>query len=375
MTGTDDSAASAALAAIIRREIAAAGAISFARFMELALYHPEFGYYERGSAQVGQAGDFYTSVIVGPLFGELLASEFARRLESLGGDCELVEGGAHDGQLARDILSHLAEFHEEIFRRTRYVILEPSRTRADWQAEKLQAFRGKVRWARDWSEAGKFRGICFSNELLDAMPTHVFRWDAAALNWAEWGVASCENDFHWTRLPPNCENGAARALLPVLPAELQKVLPEQFTLEVSPQATAWWQQAARQLSEGWLLTADYGGTQEELLDPRRASGTLRAYRAHHYAQDPLASPGFQDLTAHVNFSATIQAGQAYGLALESLNSQSQFLKSILDHAHADPASFPSWTPARRRQLMTLLHPEHLGRAFRFLAMSRPPQSA
>src|SRR5687767_15975893 len=97
-----------ALEQVIRQEILANGSISFARFMELALYCPKIGYYERSARPVGRDGDFYTSVSVGPLFGELISLQFADWLCGLGGDsATIVEAGAHDGQLALDILMAL----------------------------------------------------------------------------------------------------------------------------------------------------------------------------------------------------------------------------------------------------------------------------
>src|SRR5687768_11117283 len=133
---------------IIRSEIGETGAISFARFMELALYHPSHGYYERHLKQTGRDGDFFTSVNVGSLYGELLAVDFARRLQSLKGPVQLIEAAAHDGQLARDILNYLAEYEKEIFRRAEYIIIEPSAARAHKQFDTLATYGGKVRWIR-----------------------------------------------------------------------------------------------------------------------------------------------------------------------------------------------------------------------------------
>src|SRR5687768_1948561 len=174
--------------------------------MELALYHPSHGYYERGLRQTGRHGDFYTSVSVGSLYGELLGVEFARRIREMTGPVKLIEAGAHDGQLAADVLGYLGEYQKDVFRRVEYVIIEPSLGRAQQQVETLLRFAGNVRWARGWEEIGEFRGICFSNELLDAMPVNVFRWDTAGRNWQEWGITNGRGSFHWKPLPPEKEN-------------------------------------------------------------------------------------------------------------------------------------------------------------------------
>jgi SAM-dependent MidA family methyltransferase len=148
------------------------------------------------------------------------------------------------------------------------------------------------------------------------------------------------------------------------------VLPDGFVVEVAPAARAWWRQAAGSLARGWLLTLDYGGEAEELLDPARVGGTVRAYWRHTVTRDVLARPGQQDLTAHVNFSALRRAGETAGLSTESAATQGEYLARIVACTTSAPGRFPAWTPARRRQLATLVHPEHLGRAFRILVQRR-----
>ena len=355
---------------IIRSEIGEAGAISFARFMELALYHPSHGYYERHLKQTGRDGDFFTSVNVGSLYGELLAVDFARRLKLIKGPVQLIEAAAHDGQLARDILNYLAEYEKEIFRRAEYIIIEPSATRAHKQFETLANYGGKVRWIRDWSELPEYRGICFSNELFDAMPVHVFRWDAPHTRWQEWGITNIRGNFQWLPLPDDKQNPNAQRLLGRLPQELLAVLPHQFTVEISPEAVSWWMRAAHSLSAGWLFTVDYGLLQDDFFQPHRARGTLRAYSKHRSGGNILDAVGEQDITAHVNFSLLISAGESAGLQTESLVHQGVFLKEIVAQIEKSPASFPLWTAMRYRQLTALLHPEHLGRSFKVLAQSR-----
>lgn len=356
---------------IIRGEIKASGVISFARFMELALYHPAHGYYERHTRQTGREGDFMTSVSVGSLYGELLGSEFAHRFSRLdAAEPVLIEAGAHDGQLARDILAYLEEYQEEAFRRATYVIIEPSASRVRAQTQTLQPFDGKVRWVKSWSELGDFHGICFSNELLDAMPVHVLRWNASRNEWMEWGVTAREEGFEWSAVPTERQSANAKKLLARLPRELLEVLPDQFTIEISPEAVSWWLQAAHALQSGWLFTIDYGLLQDDFLTPQRAEGTLRAYSRHHLHDNILGAAGEQDITAHVNFSLVIAAGESAGLKTESLTQQGNFIKTLLEQVEESPSSFPLWTPMRYRQLMSLMHPEHLGRAFKVLVQGR-----
>lgn len=347
----------------------AGGAIPFARFMELALYTPGWGYYEQPDHSPGRAGDFFTNVSVGPLFGQLLAERFAGWLESVGEPplC-LVEAGGHDGRLAADLLGHLQARHPRRFEQVQYWLLEPSATRQAWQQATLARFGGKVKWAKDWEGLpSNLRGILFSNELLDAFPAHRLGWDARQGVWFEWGVGHQCGRFVWERLgePP-------ADLIPDLPQALLEVLPDGFSTEVCPAATAWWSAAAQHLRQGWLLTVDYGLEGLEFFTPGRTQGTLRAYRQHRQVAEILAAPGQQDLTCHVHFDALRQAGEAAGLTTVGLLDQSQFLLQIAAELERAPAGRWEWTPERRRQWHTLTHPEHLGQRFRVLIQRRLP---
>jgi SAM-dependent MidA family methyltransferase len=353
---------------IIRREIQKQVVLPFDRFMELALYCPDCGYYET-KRDIGRHGDFYTSVSAGELFGQLLACQFAGWLEAMRrAECgvRIVEAGAHDGTLAADILNWLRSCRPQLFSELEYVILEPSSRRQEWQKVTLKEFTN-VRWlsafpdVRSRTPDSGLRGIIFSNELLDAFPVRRFGWDAKNKTWFEWGVAIDGDKIVWQRI----QDSEFRIQNP----ELESVLPDNYTIETSPAAENWWRGAAGILHRGKLLTIDYGDTTDEMFSPRRARGTLRAYFQHHVADDILANPGGQDLTAHVNFSAIQSAGEDAGLKTEFFGSQSKFLTAILENT-IKANSLGGWTPKRSREFQTLTHPEHLGRAFRVLVQSR-----
>lgn len=364
------------LTALLRSEIESRGVIPFARFMQLALYAPELGYYERADVLIGRGGDFFTSVSVGSLFGELLAFQFAEWAREGGagtgsGRMQIVEVGAHDGKLALDILGWMQVQRPGLFEAMEYWLIEPSARRREWQEKTLAGFGGKVRWAGDISQLPRSMSrIHFCNELLDAFPVHRLGWDAQARCWFEWGVDWEADRFVWRRMPGALplEQDASCGWL--LAAGLENVLPNGYTVEVSPAAVQWWRDAASALGHGRLLCLDYGLLEDEVFNPGRIHGTLRAFRRHRHAEDILADPGEQDLTAHVHFSTLKQAGESVGLATERLVSQAQFLTGIAAQAWADPASFGPWTPQRTRQFQTLTHPEHLGRAFRVLIQAR-----
>jgi len=353
----------------IHEEILEKGYITFARFMELALYCPDSGYYETDQKNVGRSGDFYTSVSVGPIFGQLLAFQFAAWLTPLAAASNplyLIEAGAHDGQLAQDILGALRDHHPAVFEKMNYIILEPSARRQSWQQETLQRFTGKVQWkssfsALNQSHAASLNGIIFSNELLDAFPIHRFVWDATKLIWSELGVIFENKQFQWAKIP---------GLTPKTPPKaLAAVLPDGYIIETSPAAVAWWQEAARSLQAGKLMAFDYGLIDDELYQPSRVNGTLRAYSKHHISGNVLETPGEQDLTAHVNFSAIQEAGEASGLSTDAFLTQAQFLTRVLAEMNKT-SILKNWGPAQMRQFQTLTHPEHLGRPFKVLIQSR-----
>lgn len=356
---------------IIRREIAERGVLPFARFMELALYAPDCGYYETQKESVGRRGDFYTSVSVGKLFGELLAFQFAEWFQESAISnlkFQVVEAGAHDGKLAADILSRLQARRPDIFEQIEYCIVEPSPRRQEWQRETLINFKSHVRWLTRINEqsAQRFNGIIFSNELLDAFPVHRFGWDARNKCWFEWGVADNGKKFDWAKIPGPVHDSRFTIHAP---PELLAVLPENYTIEMSPAAENWWREAAGVLENGRLMTMDYGLAADEIFSPAHPRGTLRAYFRHHISDDVLANVGEQDLTAHVDFPAIRKTGEAAGLITEQFCAQAKFLTQILAQA-AHTHSFGEWDSSDTRQFQTLTHPEHLGRAFRVLIQSR-----
>jgi SAM-dependent MidA family methyltransferase len=255
-----------------------------------------------------------------------------------------------------------------------YVLIEPSEARGAWQQETLAAFEDKIVRRPSLEDLGNrsVDGIIFCNELLDSMPAHRFGWDRDGGRWFEWGVDLDGRELRAVRMP--------HPSLPVPAAmkaggfdgfgNLLEVLPDGFTLETSPAAAAWWGAAAGALRRGRLMTLDYGGESGELMAPHRHDGTFRAYSRHHLAANPLAQPGEQDLTTHVNFSVLMRVGAEAGLTTETYQSQEAFLTGIFRAVCDSNSGFGPWTPKRTRQFQTLTHPEHLGRAFRVLVQGR-----
>jgi len=353
----------------IEEEIRRGGPISFARFMELALYAPGLGYYER-RREIGRSGDFFTSVSVGPLFGQLLASQFVQWMDSAVPNVpiQFIEAGPHDGTLAADILEWTSRHRPDVLERLEYCLLEASPARRAWQEETLRPWLSKARWCRGIeSLAEKVTGVIFSNEFLDALPVHVLAWSASRQEWEEGFVTVRDGCFGWVWQSPSVESADQQ---PKVPGALAEVIPDGFRIEVCPTAAHWWRGAAAKLKQGKLMTIDYGFVAQEQFQPARVQGTLRSFTRHHVGIDVLNNPGEQDLTAHVNFTALTCAGESAGLQTASLARQSKFLTEVFAGARLTPGIFEPWDEKQTRQFQTLTHPEHLGQKFLVLIQTR-----
>lgn len=331
----------------------------------MALYEPELGYYARETRQVGREGDFFTSVSVGPLFGGLLARRFLREWESLGSPhrWRIIECGAHDGTLAGDVLGAIRELSPPAFQALEYAIPEPLPLLQAAQRETLAAFGGKVRFIGGPDELfdDPLPGVAFGNELLDALPFHVVRWNGR--EWRECRVAaSPDGGFVW-----ETDHEIRDATLVATLEPLGNDFPENYQTEVRTNYADFLRPLTRCLSSGLLLWPDYGFARPEYYHPDRMVGTLRTFSKHRAAEDPLATPGGIDITAHVDFTAVAEAAIALGCEPLVFHNQGAWLTGnarewlLSLEGNPDPAAF--------RQFRTLTHPAHLGGSFHVLELA------
>lgn len=301
---------SAALQAQLRQAIAHAGGwLPFDDYMARALYTPGLGYYANTRTKLGRmpddGSDFVTAPELSPLFGRTLAVQVAQVLQQVPGG-EVVEFGAGTGALAADVLDGLAQLG---WVDTAYTIVELSADLRARQQARLARFGARVRWADTWPDA--IRGVVLGNEVLDAMPVKLLRFDGAA--WAERGVALQGGALVFADRPGDLR-----------PPHPGPYLPGTVT-EVHPQAEAFVRSLAAQLAEGAAFFIDYGFPEAEYYHPQRTGGTLMCHRAHRADADPLEDPGEKDITAHVNFTGIALAGQDAGLEVLGYTSQGRFL--------------------------------------------------
>ncbi len=357
----------AALVEFIREEIRRTGPISFARFMEQALYHPELGYYSSDRALLGREGDYFTNVSVGPAFGQLFAGQFAEIWKIMGEpqDFVLVEQGAHHGEFARDVLEALRNQEPKMFAALRYRVIEPFPLLRKRQQVTLAEFRDQVGWCESIDSLDSFQGVHFSNELLDALPVHLVsaRVVSDALtdfSWMERRVALDHDRFVFREMPMTDE--ALRAAATQLPVRYPS-----YETEINLAAPKLVRDLFSKLSRGFVVAVDYGFSRERFYEEERTTGTLQARARHTLIESPLVGVGHSDITAHVEWSSLVEKAEAAGFVLRGLCDQHHFLTGLLA---ASPAFAADSSAKTRRALQTLLHPEMLGRKFQVLVLSK-----
>jgi SAM-dependent MidA family methyltransferase len=296
------------------------GPITFAQFMSMALYDPEFGYYNTAARKIGREGDFYTSAYLHPAFGSIIARQIEEMWTQMGrpADFRIIEMGAGAGYLCKDFLESVS--NKDFFSSMRYTIIEQSPAMREHQQQILAAFSGKVEWASALSEFGSITGCIFSNELLDAFPVHKVRMEEA--------LRELYVDF-------DDENGffEREGVLSVNEiesyfAEFDLHIGRGYTTEVNLGIKRWMNEVNESLARGFVLTIDYGHPAWDYYSEDRDRGTLLCYHSHQVNEDPYTNIGEQDITAHVNFSALKKWGEDVGISTIGYTGQGAFLVSL-----------------------------------------------
>lgn len=359
------------LLSILLKEIQQSGALPFRRFMELALYHPEHGYYASGRARIGKEGDFFTSVSVGRIYGRLLAAICREVWERLDKPSEfsIVEQGANDGNMAADLLDALREQDDAFTHAACYLIVEPFAINRQRQQERLRELP-EVRWIDSIHDLPEFTGIHLSNELLDAFPVDSLRWNGSA--WEEECVRNTAGTLAWYARPitdPSLLDAAK-----FLPLDL----PEGFRLEVNPGMKPWLKTLHGKLQRGLILTVDYGQAGDDRYAPHRSNGTLLAFQNHERFNDPLPKPGHRDITAQVDFTRLSRMAKEVGFEILGYSDQHHFLVGAAEPWLRSLGDFTAKSDAAKddlRALQALLNPGSMGMQFKAIALGKKFPSA
>jgi len=353
---------------IIKEEVKKRGIITFARYMDLALYHPEEGYYMRDREKIGPAGDFYTSPDVSTLFGKVLADQLEEmwRLSGCPKDWDILEFGAGKGLMARDILNHVSSRYPDFHEALAYIIIEKSPLMITRQQENLSGIvspgRG-IKWlgGLEQLEPGSVAGCFLSNELLDAFPVH--------------RVININDEL--MEIYVTCKNGEIGEVYGKLstPELLEYIndfhieMEEGQSIEVNLAIREWLGKVSSAMSRGFLLTIDYGDIAGRLYSGSRPEGTIRSYQRHRLVDNLYQEPGVQDITSNVNFTALMRWGEAFGLKTAGYAAQMYFLMNlgIFDYLGASTSFYDEKAMMETMAVKKLVMPEGMGSIFKVAA--------
>jgi len=294
------------------------GPITFETFMEMALYEPGLGYYASERTEIGKEGDFYTSPHLHPAFGAMIGKQIEEMWEIMQRpeDFHILEIGGGAGYLCKDILDYLA-------RRSSipaaYIIVETNPFMKQKQENRLEGFLDRVTWVSSLEKIKTIQGCILSNELLDAFPVHLIEMES---DLKEIYVTSLDNSL------VEVTNCLSTEEITDYMNEFSITLAKGYRTEINLRIKDWLRSIDKILSEGFILTIDYGYPAWDYYGEDRNRGTLLSYHKHQIAENVYQNIGEQDLTAHVNFSSVKKWGEEFGLKTIGFCQQGTFLISL-----------------------------------------------
>jgi SAM-dependent MidA family methyltransferase len=357
---SDSEQHSLSLVQAIRERIEQQNSISFAQFMQMALYQPGLGYYSSGSHKFGKHGDFITAPELGSLFAQCMAQQFQQVLSQIK-EPIILELGAGTGQFAYDCLLELEKLN---CLPHNYYILEVSADLQQRQAKKIRSLpenlSGRVEWISQ-PLIDKFSGVIFANEVLDALPVEVFK---VIDNQFQQMQVTWEDNFKQTFKP--------------MPEHLEKqirdkglILAENYVSEFIPNLASWLKSISENLKQGIVLFTDYGYERSAYYHPQRNQGTLVCFHQHQANFDYFKNVGIQDMTAFVDFTAVAEAADECGLEVVGYTTQAHFLMSLgieqkLGDSEGDYTNYYKNTTEMKKLVM----PNEMGEKFKVIGLSK-----
>lgn len=342
--------------------------ITYATYMEWALYDPVHGYYMKDRTKIGKQGDFYTTSQVHPIFAKLFAKLFLELFDKEKLPLNICEFGAGTGQFAKDLLDELQKLSPDLFHDITYIIVETSPYHRDVQKQLLDSYPN-VKIFTDFqflkTKYDCFEGIVFSNEFFDAFPVHVIEQDKHGIN--EIFVTAKKDQLVEQSSP--CENEQILLWLKQYGPQLnigQRI-------EIPLAMTEWLKDFSTWFNRGIVFTIDYAYSEEDWSQPERFAGSLRGFYQHQLITNPLLHPGEMDLTAHIHLDAFIKIGEEAGLTTFFRKNQDRFLlqAGILNYLqnNYDPNPF-SEISKQNRAIRSLITDGSMSRAFHVIVQGK-----
>ncbi|MFQ5455023.1 MAG: class I SAM-dependent methyltransferase [Nitrospirota bacterium] len=346
----------------IKERIKRRGKITFAEFMDMAIYYPDLGYYTSSPDRIGWEGDYYTSADLHPVFGRLIGKQILQMaaLSLLNEEKEffIVEVGGGKGILCNDILNYLKEKEGDFYRRIRYILIDKSPLMKERQERLLKTcHEDRIEWKEKIKDIQTQKGITgciLSNELIDAFPVHIIVIKGG-------GLKEVYVDLKGENLAEILDEPSTNELSLYL-KRLNISLNKGYRTEINLNSIKWIRETGNILRRGFVITIDYGYPANELYAPHRSEGTLLCYYRHKVNSNPYARIGEQDITSHIDFTSIARAGKEEGLEVTGFTDQMHFLMGLrIDEEIKN--NMPMDKLARIKSLIT---PSGSGKTFKIL---------
>ncbi|MDX1352618.1 MAG: SAM-dependent methyltransferase [Thiomicrorhabdus sp.] len=353
----------------IQRHLGRHKSLAFSKFMEMALYTPQLGYYAGGLPKIGQTGDFITAPEVSPIFSRCLARQAAQVLAQLD-EPNLIEFGAGQGTMAKDILLELNSLQQPVHR---YYIVEISADLRERQQQTLQAnlpaeLINKVVWL-DSLPKTPINAVILANEVLDAMPFERIRIEPnqALQGYVCFDENSQQFDWDYQTITDSSLQRFANQLI----KHIGKVSDLGYETEINLNLKPWLKSLSDILSTGAVFLIDYGYSRQEYYQPARVMGTLRCHYQHRAHQNPFFYPGLQDITAHVDFTAVAEEAFDSGFKVAGFTTQANFLmgSGLLEMSFNADADITEQVQIAQ-QIKTLTLPDEMGETFKVIGLTK-----
>ncbi len=345
---------------ILIKRILQEGPITFETFMEMALYHPQYGYYRRTDTVIGREGDFYTAPHLSRVFGATIMRqieeiwEYMRRPD----DFIILEMGAGMGYLARDMLDYAVS--KDIYNHLQYYIIEINPSLRERQSEILKGHKEKIRWYNSLKEIQPFRGCILSNELLDSFPVHII----VVKDGLKEVYINTDGEGLFEEYRP-CPEEILQYI-----DEFSITLPEGFRTEVNLRIKEWLREISGILKEGFIITIDYGYPAWQYYSEDYPQGTLQCYYRHQKSDNPYIKIGLQDITCHVNFTSLKKWAEEMGFRTIGYTGQGRFIVSMGIEEIIKEIITPDEYPFEVARIKSLLLPSGMGEGHKVMVHYR-----